>query len=1089
VPTEAWRLAIVRWGDPAWTLAVILSGQHEAAQAAVVDAFCASYRDGTPDDPEHSLYQALVGQRIHFDPIKRRPLLSAALRRVAPADRLLIGLWLLRDQNGEQLSLITGDPVPALVARLTAAITVWARARRAIPADVSFQTELAQLVAQHLAAPPVGSSATRSHVYTPHTTVIDQLRTEMHELTRTMHLPPECPVRIERCLLDLRQAANTQWWQRTALWQFGLVALTIALLLWLVIPRGNRNQQDTAGPLTAQSLVEEALQRWSMPTDRITHRRVWSIDPQRQQAGAVVTDVWLPAGGSAEHRIEVRRGQQLTEWQIADGNRRLNYGAIPSESPCPWTLSRSADTETAFSFRIAFDEQRATRDARLKQGAYGLGYLALQRALAAPDLRSFGTRVVASRTFATLIYSDSYWGPSQQVVLRIDPASGELYGVQTVSGTGAQGRTRDLWRVDVREDVEFIPSPLPEWSEAERIDHLVDPTCLLLTANDVQDLRTTLDASNTRWYLPSTFPAGLVRGAIIAPPTPGSPDDAPASVTAQFVGPGRFLAISSISWQPDITGAADVERGKWRIARWVPHETGITHMTLHLQHKHNAGVFPQLDPDATGWSAEQTIDSFVATINVTAQGWAEDELMTIVDQLVPTSPTQWVQLRDHFVSPQPLGDAVRTAVDKAIMALEPPPNGTIITSAQTTTRSRPALPPLADPYHVADELWAPESTQLRQTLVYGASNIKHFDDRHVTGNSALYVSRWSDGTRFVFGNNAQGWAVEGDASQLGATAYPVQPGVSMLAAILQASAPITVTDQSDTSMIESRITRTQEELNSTTQDPWNTGPWTANLHSGTITYRVWLDRVTSLPRRMEIIHGDQQIRVQETAITERRVTGESPAPSPMIVPVVQDDMLLFHWSPGAGPVLDERVLERAETAPPLIWTETVSATMQWQLDPVGANEQLSLSAFKAARWFNLSRLSSVHRALYRMNEVNDTGLLVTQGPKNIMRHVIRYGESTRGADAMPWTYSRRFTVTINGREYRAWLLAHNEVAAIVIEMDARLVHVMGLRGYLEGPQLLKLLTQLTITGKSHPDIIIRRGQQQEWLTQSTATVP
>jgi hypothetical protein len=427
-----------------------------------------------------------------------------------------------------------------------------------------------------------------------------------------------------------------------------------------------------------------------MPTDHITYRRVWSIDPQRQQAGSVVTDVWLSAGNSAEHRIEVHRGKQLTEWQVADGNRRLNYGALPSESACPWTLSRPGKPTAAFSFRIAPDDQRAARDARLKQGAYGLGYLALQRALVAPDLRSFGTRVVASRTFATLIYSDTYWGRSQQVVLRIDPASGELYGVQTVSDTGAQARTRDLWRVDVREDVEFIPSPLPEWSEAERIDHLIDPTCLILAAGDVQDLRTTLDASNTRWYLPSTLPTGLVRGAMIAPPTPESADDAPASATAQFVGPGRFLTISPISWQPDIAGTSDVERGKWRIASRAQEDADITHMTLHLQHKHNAGVFPQLDPDASGWSLEQTIDNFVATIDVTAQGWAEDELLTVVDQLVPTSPAQWVQLRDQFVSPQLLEDTVRTTLEKAIAALEPPDEGTVITSAQTQTRSRPA---------------------------------------------------------------------------------------------------------------------------------------------------------------------------------------------------------------------------------------------------------------------------------------------------------------------------------------------------------------------------------------------------------------
>jgi hypothetical protein len=274
-----------------------------------------------------------------------------------------------------------------------------------------------------------------------------------------------------------------------------------------------------------------------------------------------------------------------------------------------------------------------------------------------------------------------------------------------------------------------------------------------------------------------------------------------------------------------------------------------------------------------------------------------------------------------------------------------------------------------------------------------------------------------------------------------------------------------MTELSDTLMIESQVTRTQEELTGTVQDPWNVAPWTTNLPAGTLTYRLWLDRVTTIPQRMEIVHeaGGEQTRLLETVITERRVTDDSPAASPLRVPVVQDDMLLFHWTPGAGPVLDERVLDRVRALPPFIWTEAVSVTMQWQLEPVGANEQLSLSAFRAARWFNLSRLSSVHRALYRIGEADYMGVLVTQGPKNLMRHVIRYSESTRGADAMPWTFSRRVMVTVDGQERVAWLLAHNEVAALVIELDDRLVHVMGLRSYLEGPQLLKLLTQLNST--------------------------
>ena len=1064
MPTEAWRIALARWGDPTWTLAALLTGQAETAQATVVDIFSAAYHSNAPDDPEHTLYHALAHRRVRFDRVRRRPLLSRALRRVAPADRLLLALWLLRDQNGEQLTAITGETLSTLTARLTTAITRWSEPRRAVPGTASPQTDLALLVTQHLTTPTSANIGTRSHGYAMQTTIIDKLRTELHELTHAMHLPAECPGSIEARLRQQEQATGGQWWQRKAFWQLGLVVATIAILLWLVIPRSNLNSERTAAPTTAQALVQTALQRWSATSEQILHRRVWSIDPQQQQKPAIVTDVWLPAGTSAEHRIEVHRGNQLLEWQIANGERRLNYGALPTENACPWTLPSSTERQAALSFRISPDDQRAARDARLQQGAYGLGYLALQRALAAPDLRSFGTRVVASRTFVTLIYSDTYWGPSQQVVLRIDPGTGELYGVQTVSVTGAQTRTRDLWRVDVRENVEFIPSPLPDWSEAKRVDQLLDPSCLVLSADDALDLRTALNAAGTRWYLPPTLPDGLARAAIVAPKAPQADDAVPEQPTVQFTGPGHFLAISPLSWQPDIASTSDIERGKWRIASRPQSGTEPAHMTLHLRHESNAGVFPQLNPGASGWSVEQTLDTYVATIDVIARGWTEDELLAIVDELAPATPATWVQMHDHFVTPHPIDTTVRATLDQAIAAIEPPNVGTIVTTAQTRARTRGALPELADPYHIANDLWAPEATQLRQTLVYGQSGIVRFTDQRTTTNGVPYVSRSSYGTQFIFGNHAQGWVIDGEATQLGAAAFPEQPGIAMLTTMLESSEPITMTEQPGAWLLERTASLSQEDLNGTTQDIWNETPWTANLPAGTITYRLWLDRVTSLPQRLELVHSasGEQTRLQETVITERRVTNTEATVAELAIPAIRDDDLRFRWSASAGPLLDARSPNGAQDNLPFTWTKTSGATMQWHLESVGATQPLAMSAFKAPRWFNLSRLSAVHRTLYRVDADNYMGILVTQGPKNLMQHVIRYSEMSRGADIMPWTTSTRMTVKIDGIDREAWLLAHNEVAALVIDIDDQLVHVMGLRSYIEGP-LLPMLSQLTAT--------------------------
>lgn len=1061
MPTEAWRLAVARWGDPVWTLAVLMTGRHEAAQAAVVDAFCTTYRGGAPDDPEHALYQALLRQHSRLDGLRRRPLLTPALRRLAPSDRLTLALWLLRDQNGQQLASLTGETVEALTTRLTTAIMTWARAKQ-VPGPALSQPELARFVNEQLALPPAGSVSARAGIYPTQLTLLDQVRSELQELTYAMHLPPGCPARIEGCLQEQQQAGELQWWQRKTVWQVGLVVLTITLLGLLLIPRSNITPQTTTSTPTAQSLVQEALQHWPATADHIRHRRVWAIDPRHQNIGPVVTDIWLGAGDSAEHRVEVRRGKKLLEWQIADGTRRLNYGTLLSVSSCPWILSRPGNAQVARSFRLSPEDQRAVRDARLQQGAYGLGYLALQRALAAPDLRSYGIRVVASQTFTTLIYSDPYWGPSQQVVLRIEPTSGELYGVQTVSISGTQTRARDLWRMDVNEDVEFIPSPLPEWNKANGITRLIDPTCLTLTLNDVQDLRTTLNPSGTKWYLPPTLPAGTDRAAIIAlTSSPNTNTRVPTSV--QFSGPGRFLALSPISWQPNIAAPSDIERGKWRIAIEPHNGNAPTHMTLHLRPDHHAGVFPQYNEDATGWSLEQTIDSFVATIDVTAQGWTDDELLAVVDQLQPPSLIGWVGMRDHFVAQQPLDDTARTRIDQAIAALKPPAQGTILTSAQTKLRSREPLPELPDPYHLVNELWAPEATQLKQTLVYGDSGLERFTEQRTTLNGVPYVSRSSDGKQFIFDNHAQGWAVEGDAAQLGTPAYPEQPGTEMLATILGGSTPITITEQAGAWLLERSTPVTQEELYNNSDDLWNDRPWTANLPTGSLTYRLWLDRVTSLPQRFEVVHSaaDEKAKLLETVIIERRVVDGTGTATDLKMPSVPADDLRFQWVPGTGPVISQ-ANAGSSNVPTLVWNDENDIALQWQLDPGPESVQLSMGAFKAPRWFNLSRLPTVHRALYRVGIDNSMGVMVTQGSKDLMTHILRYSEMSRGADAMPWTSSTALTVNINGTDHAAWLLAHNEVAVLVIELDDRMVHIMGLRSYLEGP-LIPLLSHLTAT--------------------------
>jgi hypothetical protein len=389
----------------------------------------------------------------------------------------------------------------------------------------------------------------------------------------------------------------------------------------------------------------------------------------------------------------------------------------------------------------------------------------------------------------------------------------------------------------------------------------------------------------------------------------------------------------------------------------------------------------------------------------------------------------------------------------------------------------------SDPYHLADSLWMPRTTKLQQTLVYSASSMTRFDDRRITGDGAAYVTRWSNGTDFMLGNHAQGWMIQGDAAQLGVTAYPMQPGEIMLATLLAESGPITVTEAADTWMLERTTAHSGPYINIEPVNAWDAEPWSADLPEGDMGYRVWLDRATVLPQRLEIVHTTDaaQTVVLDTVVTDRHISdrvGEASAYYAYGSENQSPDGLLFQWKPGQGAVLDRRMSDDTDAGLPFVWNEANGAPMQWQLAPVGATQELSMSAFNAPRWFNMSRLSAVHRALYRVGDTQYMGVLVSQGDKELMRHVIRYSETTRGADAMPWTESRPLTVTILGMEREAWLLSHNEVAALVIELDDRLIHIMGMRSYLESQQMIDLLTWLKPTssdvtsGGTHDDGVI-----------------
>jgi hypothetical protein len=442
----------------------------------------------------------------------------------------------------------------------------------------------------------------------------------------------------------------------------------------------------------------------------------------------------------------------------------------------------------------------------LQQGAYGVGYITLQRALAAQNLRSFGTRTDNGRTMVVLRYTDQQVQPPRQLVLHLDTEAKQLDAVQEVQVVDNQAKTLDVWRIERNQELETAVSlEIPAGPPSISRNTLIDPACPALNEAYIASPRTLLQGLPL-WYVPRTLPDGITRLMLLRQATAigqraqqGFNEDDP---TLLLTGPGRWMSVSYAATQPSYVPSSDggVRHGNWLLAIDPVNSNGLWHARLTRAD----------DPDR----------GFGRPLELWARGWSQDELLAVVETIGQMDTPTWLAMQRHFVEPQPLPSEVQQTIEQALAALQPQLNQTVDVKSTTTVRVEPERQDLADPYQFKSAHISPPTVIRQQTLRYGNGHIEQYHDRRALPDGTIFEFRQDDGSRFHWYSSLAATTYTGQVELLRAFVRPEQAPVEALTALLAYEEAITVRRAGDTILL------TQTIDPSLIDNANRTGPWT-----------------------------------------------------------------------------------------------------------------------------------------------------------------------------------------------------------------------------------------------------------------------
>lgn len=1059
---EAWRAAVTRWGDPIFGLALLLTDQRAIAETTTIAAFRRVFAAPPPADPETALYSALARssrpQRWRLRRWPRRSVLPRELSRCAPHDRLLLGLWLLRNLDGAQLAATLGVPGTQIVARLAALLRQADPSLAELPtpdqpaaehADSTRHVTLERWLEHQLGL----TTAQTEHVrvcpacraaQSQWQTARDQLRGALVAATRGQRLSQASLDTLEDVLTGDAEAEPQVWWQRRRVWLPALLGVIGLLLAALILPGNGRPGEATAASPTARALVEETLAVWGAPPAEGTlHQRVQSINMLLRDAEPVVTDLWLDATSPA-HRVEVRRGEELVEWQIAEGLARFTYGGMPALNSCRWNTGYSGHFErfddAALTFRISPAEQQMVRDARLRQGAYGSGYIMLQQALRAPDLRSFGTRVEDGTALTVLSFSDTTASPPQQVLLRLDPQRKQLHAVQQVTDAGGQTQARDLWRLLAQDSPESgISTTPPPWKPTKQLDRLVDPACPALKPEYVVSLRQLTGIPYGTQVL-AKLPPGTTSAAVFGAQPQlntqfSSLYDTSRTLDTLYVGPGRWLSLSRVEQREPAADADMVQRGDW---------------TIEIDHTEPGSIWHGYIRPVKPYQAY-----YMPTIELWGYGWQRDELMAIVDLFQPLDVNLWSALEPTFVDARPLPADAHDALREAIQAVQLQPEQMAYTATEITARvgQQPSQPVPGDPFFLDQAQREPAQLRREQWFVAGKRGQARLRDVWSLPDGTVYLGQTSDGERIGIYVLESG--VLWNASRETVPFRFQQPDLQMLQSLLGSNGAMTSAQQGNSVLIEQTIAQlTRDDLTLLNASFFIfQEPQMSDLPLGQGVIRLWLDRSTMLPQRLDLIHRGpqgQETPIVSTVVTERQVL-EQPLPTSELtsLPMLPDDTLTMQVEPDRAPIISDNWRDRSWLGRSFAWPSGVGLSIVTDQPPNDTQQPPGEFGFSRNTWHTFEAQPFWRQTRYTLDG-NSRGVTLTQGPRKYIGHALRYSAFASSYNGV-WTSSERIPVTLAGEQRDAWLLKDASYAVLVVEADDLLLHFAGdeqdLRGF------------------------------------------
>ena len=1072
---HGWRTALTRWGDELWRLAIVRTGDRAAAQHALIQAFEHVFGAATPPtDTRTALLQALVPRRRRWLPhFSRQRALPRMLRRINPADCVLLALWLAHEHDGAQLALVAQVSQSTLVPRLVAVLLPFLPRRDTARRAPAGRATFAQWVEHQLgigAAPLPDTLA--DDTITGWQAAVERVRDLLATATKQQRLPASCRDAIETALTV--QADETPAWQRRAGW-FALALLVLAIGWILRGTPGATVTTTTAAPqqADARTVVQAAIDGWTtMPVSGTLHRRVWALDTRPGARNpALVTDVWLPSDGE-QYRVETTHDGKLDEWHVVDSREQLHTAAELLYNMCQWSYGTSVSVERrAHSFVVPPAQVRAVRAERLRSGTYGEGYRMLHRAIQAPDLGSYGVRTENERVLLTLGFRDGETTPARTILLLIDARTNELHTVRELAGDAAQTTARDLWRLEAHETVATVPTALPRWDgQTQTSSEIVDPACPQLDRSNVISVRrmAAMSGAYGGTYVPTPLPSNVTHAAFItgASLDPNGFQDPSGAQLVLRSADGWLRVGNPQTSLSDVSASqpSDVRRGRW-VIRFTEARGGNASLS--------ATVWEQQPEDASPntW--------YGPMLSVEASGWTREQFLETIERLQPLNGQNWPTLAQRFLDPQPLPADVEQVLLGTQQTQRMP--GTLHVVMDATARGVSQPTRRTDPYHIPQTLIAPPAITIEQWATIGDTGSTQFKQLATAQDGTLLSATAATPTQSSFYS-----AVEAQARQF--THSPRsdanvfffgynQPGIDLARPLLLWDAPITLTADDDQWRLEQVLQVQAGDLvnsymlhqlfqNEALQR--QSALLASQTLDGAVVQRVWLDQAQLVPRRWELVRrtegGETVLRLID--VREWRMLNAPLPDDTWTLPTLPPDTLVERSAALGDPATTlEMVGGPLGDLPPkraLVWQPDSGLVIK-RNDPyrplpevspgVPTLDRLLYGGIDQAQSFGLVRSTA-----YAIPDTN-TVLTVRQGPRTLLRHILRFRGGSYGPDyvySADRVSSEQLEVTIANEQHDAWLLRNSGASALVVEVDDVLLYIQAPEAYLDGVLLEQL---------------------------------